>query len=302
MTDVPIDYVAAGIALIDIQRRKKGPITEGWNEAANAITDLDRASELIGNVGVAHAYCSPAPTMALDVDDLPRAVSWLAARGVDLLALLSAGDSVQITSGRPDRAKLLFRLPPDTPPIETIVITEKGVVDWVEKDVTVIEFRCATRDGLTVQDVLPPSVHPDTGQPYTWAGNGHWTAIPEIPLNLLEVWQGEIEARAAKRRRKSFLGSTFSLVDDTPRKRALLSEWLNHISADCSYELYRNIVWSILSTGWHDAEIVADQWCQTAPDRYYEASFWCVVNSHDPSRSPTLGTICHHAKLGGWRG
>ena len=77
MTDVPIDYVAAGIALIDIPRRKKGPITEGWNEAANAITDLDRASELSGNVGIAHACCSPTPTMALDVDDMPRAVSWL---------------------------------------------------------------------------------------------------------------------------------------------------------------------------------------------------------------------------------
>lgn len=300
--DSPVDYVAHGIALIEILPCEKGPAISGWNKRENAIIDTKRAGKLGGNIGIAHAYCSPSPTMALDIDDLPRAVVWLTARGIDVLALLATGDSVQITSGRPNRAKLIYRLPQNTPPIETVVITEEGMVAGVEKDITVLEFRCATRTGLTVQDVLPPSIHPDTGKPYEWSGKGHWQAIPELPLNLLSAWQGELAARASKRSRKSPLGSKLTFEDDTPRKRALLSEWLNHISADCSYELYRNIVWSILSTGWHDAEEIADQWCQTAPERYYEAGFWNVVNSHDISRSPTLGTVWHHAKCGGWHG
>jgi Primase C terminal 2 (PriCT-2). len=54
---------------------------------------------------------------------------------------------------------------------------------------TIYELRCATTNHLTVQDVLPPSIHPDTKQPYRWAGRGHWTRLPVIPEALLDLWQ-----------------------------------------------------------------------------------------------------------------
>lgn len=53
----------------------------------------------------------------------------------------------------------------------------------------ILEFRCATANNLTVQDVLPPSIHPETGNPYQWAGKGNWRAIPTIPAALLNVWR-----------------------------------------------------------------------------------------------------------------
>lgn len=168
------------------------------------------------------------------------------------------------------------------------------------KQITVLEFRCGTRDGLTVQDVLPPSIHPDTGLPYRWGGKGHWRAIPEIPPALLEVWLQELAVRAAKRARPK--ERLFAGVDDTPRQRARLAEMLHHVSADCAYELYRDIVWAILSLGWQDGEELAEAWCRTAPHRFEDDDFWNVVNSHDPSRSPTLGTIIHFAREGGWNG
>jgi hypothetical protein len=34
---------------------------------------------------------------------------------------------------------------------------------------------------------LPPSIHPDTGQPYVWAGD--WQNLPELPASLLKAWQ-----------------------------------------------------------------------------------------------------------------
>ena len=77
---------------------------------------------------------------------------------------------------------------------------------------------------------------------------------------------------------------------------------LNYITADCSYERYRDIVWAILSLGWSDGEKIAEQWCQTAPECFEEGSFWTVVNSYDETRTPTIGTIHYHAKLGGWHG
>jgi putative DNA primase/helicase len=293
------EYVAAGMALIKIPPRQKGPVTKGWNEKKNAITDPERAAALTSNIGIAHAYSTP-PTMALDIDDLVLARRWLAERDLNLDALLDAVDAVQILSGRQGRAKLLHRLPSGLAPIESLTIKEMANVDGEEKQITVLEFRCATRDGLTVQDVLPFSIHPDTGQPYRWGGKGDWRHLPVMPAALLAVWRQELAARETGRTRRKGRLSLFKSVDDTPRQRARLAEMLSHISADCSYELYRDIVWAILSLGWDDGEEIAQEWCLTALHRFEEDDFWNVANSHDALRTPTMGTIIHFARAGGW--
>ena len=82
------EYARAGMALVTIPKGQKRPVTRGWNKMDNVITDPDQASELAGNIGLAHAYCLPTPTMALDLDDMARAEPWLAARGIDVNALL----------------------------------------------------------------------------------------------------------------------------------------------------------------------------------------------------------------------
>ena len=296
--DSAIEYVAAGIALIDIPPRKKGPTTTGWNKAENAITDPERAAALAGNVGIAHAYCSPSPTMALDIDDLPKARAWLAEHSIDLDALLDTDDAVQIASGKKGSRKLLYRLPYGVAPIPMKQITDPETGEMV------LEFRCASANGLTVQDVLPPSIHPETGKPYEWAGKGNWRDLPVIPAALLAVWLQELKSRAANRAPRERRLSLCTSVDDTPRQRARLAEMLSYISADCSYELYRDMVWAILSLGWHDGEEIAQEWCQTAPHRFEEPSFYGVANSYDPDRAPapTRGTIIHFARAGGWNG
>jgi putative DNA primase/helicase len=295
------DYVARGLALVPIPMGQKAPVAKGWNTLEKAITDPQQASTLRGNIGLAHAYSSP-PTMALDIDDLPKARVWLSERGVDLDALLMADDAVQVVSGRHGRAKLIYRLPPGLAPLESVAIKEAGWLEGKEKQVTVLEFRCATRDWLTMQDVLPPSNHPETGQPYRWGGKGYWGAIPEIPAELLHAWQNELATHRRKRARRAGRLSLFKGVADTPRQRARLADMLSYVSADCSYERYCEIVWAILSLGWKDGEQLAEQWCRTAPDRFEDASFWNVVNSYDASRTPTMGTIHYHAKAGGWNG
>ena len=189
-----IDYVAVGMAITDIPRGKKGPTTKGWNKAENVITDAIAAATLTENVGLAHAFCMPVPTMALDIDDLPKARAFLSGYGIDLDPLLDADDAVQISSGREGRAKLLLRLPDGTSPVPTKQITDPETGDMI------LEFRCATANGLTVQDVLPPSIHPETGKPYQWAGKGNWRAIPTIPAALLTVWQSLLKPTATKPR------------------------------------------------------------------------------------------------------
>lgn len=288
------DYASSGLALVSIPKGMKGPRSLGWNRKENIVCEPGVASRLTGNIGLAHACSIPTPTMALDVDDMVGTKEWLAERRIDLDALLSAEDSVQIDSGRQGRAKLLYRLPAGVQPIRTIQIEDPAT------GAMILEFRCATSGGLTVQDVLPPSIHPLTGKAYQWGGNGDWRSLPEIPAELLAVWQEKVKNTAG--RRPSSLMTQSKAVDDSPRQRARVEEALEFISADCSYEQYRNVVWAILSLCWNDAEDIARRWCATASHRFDEENFQQVVASHDVSRTQTMGTLIYLAREGGWNG
>ena len=171
-----LDYTRAGFALVPIPTGTKGPRTPNWQTRQAAITSPDQASKLTAGIGLAHRWCG---TCALDVDDAERADTWLRANGIELAEILAAPDAVQIVSGKPNRAKLLYRLPPGVESLPTLKEADDA-----------LEFRCASRDGSsTLQDVLPPSVHPDTGKPYQWGGAGDWRALPTLPDALLKLWQ-----------------------------------------------------------------------------------------------------------------
>lgn len=170
------EYIESGFVLVPIPKGTKGPRERGWNERENCwhLPDAVRA-DWSGNIGLAHAYSG---TATIDVDSYQAALPALAAHGVELDALLTADDAVQIRSGRPDRAKLVYRLPEGLDPLPSVDRTDAGEG---------FEFRCGTKGGMTVQDVLPPSIHPDTGKPYEWAGN--WRNLPELPPSVLSAWR-----------------------------------------------------------------------------------------------------------------
>lgn len=164
-----VEYVAYGWAVVPIPPRTKGPTADGWNLPQNTVSTVDRAAGLRSNIGLAHAYSG---TCALDIDDWQKANEWLAARGVNLQTLWDAPDAVRLVSGRPNRGKLIYRS------ARFASKKPKG---------SGLELRCATSAGLTVQDVLPPSIHPDTLQPYRWEGPGDWRALPSIPPELQAI-------------------------------------------------------------------------------------------------------------------
>ena len=158
---------------------------------------------------------------------------------------------------------------------------------------------CIRDSGKTVQDLIPPSIHPD-GHQYQWMGKGDPLQIPEIPTSLLNLWHLLIEngSRVALRQQNT----TRHNWPETPLRLALANDALNHISADCDYETWRNVIWAILSTGWLCAEDIAFAWSRTAPHRFDEDTFWLIANSYLPDHPTpiTLGSIYHHARLGGW--
>lgn len=180
---IPAEYVAHGWALVPFARGLKGPEGPGytgWNTRTRCVTDVARAAALTEQVGLAHAYSG---TCALDVDDLNGATAWLAAQGIVLQKLLAADDAVMISSGRPNRAKLLYKL--STP------LPSKKITAPSDHTHTLLEFRCGTHKGTTVQDVLPPSIHPDTERPYEWVTGmaGDWRDLPELPSSVRAVWE-----------------------------------------------------------------------------------------------------------------
>ena len=177
-------YIEHGWKLVPVLPGHKGPRKRDWNKIENVVTE---PAYPMHSAGLAHAYSG---TCAIDVDDYPKAREWLEIRGVDLDALFLDPTSVQIHSGKANHGKLLYKL--DTPLASKQIKSDGSAV---------IDFRCATAAGRTVQDVLPPSIHPDTQCPYEWkyANDliGDWRDLPALPEELKTIWLQEISDSTA---------------------------------------------------------------------------------------------------------
>lgn len=282
--------INAGFSFVSIPLGKKGPSHAGWNRLENVISKLDQISRLSRmNIGLAHAYCTPNPTCSIDIDDAIQAADWLSDRGVNLSDLQSSPDSVGISSGKENSLKLIYRLPDGIRALASKAITGKA-------GDTALEFRSATKDGRTVQCVLPPSIHP-SGSQYRWVGAGSILNLPTLPDRLLQIWLELLKSKESHPR------STHVSISnpETPRQIAILKQQLEFIDADCSYEGYRNVIWGIASTGWECAYKIALEWSLTAEYRFEEHTLDALFFSYDPDRDDriTVGTIYHYAKQGG---
>lgn len=169
-----------GVALVRIEPGRKFPLHDRWNEPGGYFTDPAEAEDFYArhpnwSMG---AVLGPSRLCSLDVDDVECTRLVLAEVGIDLDALAVAYPTVV---GNPARFRVLFRAP------EGIELT-RHALSWPKQEepgkrLTVLELR-----GGDVQDVLPPSIHPGTGQPYTWR-TPPGEVIPELPAELLSIWQ-----------------------------------------------------------------------------------------------------------------
>jgi len=268
-----------GMAYIPIHRGSKRPTAPDWNLKEHCVTRPEDSHKLDDmSIGLAHAYCDPV-TCCVDVDHLPSANKWFADRDIDLMALLTSSGAIA-ESGRKNSLKAYFTLP-------TIKTTQ---VVAVEGQVA-FEFRCATKDGKTVCDVIPPSIHP-SGTQYKWT-RGSLSQLKPLPERLLELWD---ELLAPPEHRKQ-TGADQEI--DTPRRVAVLRDLLRYIDPDCDYESWRNVVFSILSSEYVTAEEIAREWSESSC-KYNPAAFNSLVKSYKHG-SFTLGTIYHYARQGGYR-
>lgn len=264
-----VEYVAAGWKLTPIPRGTKGPTSDGWNLRGNVVADVVRASTVTTGVGLCHAYSG---TMALDIDDWALAEPWLAERGVDLNALWTAPDAVQLLSGRAGRGKLIYSCPA---PFASKRPKGSG-----------LELRCATSAGLTVQDVLPPSIHPDTGKPYAWGGPGDWRKLPAMPAELGRILE-QLSTPAQEPTAKEPTGA------DIEHQRQLL----RGLDPDCGYDEWIRVGMALHheNRGGHDGFVLWDDW--SAQSAKYPGTDKLLQHWH--SFGNTEGPVVTLRSLGG---
>lgn len=283
-------YIKHGWQLTVIAPGTKSPTDPGWHEMGRGLTNAALLPPGYG-VGLMHAYSR---TMALDIDDWERTK----ARGIDVDTLYADPNAVIIESGKVGHGKLLYRMP------FGLVLPTKKFTDVVPSDVdpkrtkriNVYELRCGTSDGFTVQDVLPPSIHPDTGRPYQWKGGGHWKRLPMVPDQILAIWRDAI---------KDTPPPPVNGVDSSWDE---IKEALSFIGADCTREDWIHVgmalKWAGESTlNLDQAFAVWNEWSETHPAKYPGLK---AINKQWQSFKTTkgslvtLGTLFHLARQAGW--
>lgn len=172
-----------GFHLVPIDPGRKFPTASDWgnsclSDAADAHAFYESSPDW--NMGLA---LGPSGMCSLDIDCDESFHMILDEFGIDTDELWKC-PTIQ---GRDKGRRIMFRVPDG-------LSLPYAKLNWrrehePDKFYTVFELR-ASCDGKQRQDVLPPSIHPDTGQPYKWIvqppkSNADW---PTPPAWLLAMW------------------------------------------------------------------------------------------------------------------
>ena len=169
-------YIDLGWSLVPIPPGTKGPNGDAWNLPENLIVTKEQCTTIRRgwNLGV---QLEESDIVVLDIDSVlytKMIFDYFGLKYDDLL------DGAPRIVGKQGHDKAIFKAPKDY-----VLKTHK--LSWPgrskdEKRITVIEFR-----GGAVQDVLPPSMHPDTNNKYAWRISP-FDGIPELPKEILSIW------------------------------------------------------------------------------------------------------------------
>lgn len=164
-----------GWSLVRLPPRSKGDErnTKGWEKRREpAETWIDAPDD---NIGLHLGFSG---VVSFDIDNQEHTRTIFYNLGLDYDKVLEQCPRIV---GRAGHDKALFRAPKD-------ILLKTHKLSWPAQDdpknrITIFELRAGA-----VQDVLPPSIHPDTGMPYTWKRRPE-CGIPELPKELLSIWK-----------------------------------------------------------------------------------------------------------------
>ena len=274
-TNIIQQYIDYGWKLIPLCRASKKPLVKAWTERSSSLQSSSGTGEY--GVAIQHAYSN---TCSLDIDDLELARPMLLEHGIDVDSLLNDSNNVQVVSGVPNKAKLLFKL---NTPLQSQIIQK--MVNGVNK--TIYELRSAVAGDKTQVDTLPPSIHPVTQQEYRWKGD--WKTLPMVSQKILLHWQNLIAAKATRKH--------ISVFRSHPTNEQEILTALTFISPDCNRKQ-----WIDVGMGIHNADLPFDVWrdWSSNSNKFDEGECAYQWESFEQDGGITLGTLFAYAKDGGY--
>lgn len=163
--------------IVPIPPGTKGPNQKGWNKPENLIVTSEGCDNIRKgwNIG---AQLEESGIVVLDIDNIEYTKLIFEYFGLDYDTIFAGAPRIV---GRPGHDKAIFRAPEG-------VKLGAHKLSWPTQTedndrITVIEFRAGA-----IQDVLPPSIHPDTQVPYEWRISPFDVDLPELPKPILSIW------------------------------------------------------------------------------------------------------------------
>ena len=212
---------------------------------------------------------------------------------------LSGGESlpktVAFTSGRSGRCQYLFLIPEQyknaikTKKIKTGVLGDDGKAEQ-------LEFRWAN-----LQSVLPPSVHPTTGE-YRWVEG---CAIDETEIALAPDWIIEQMLIEGVGNRQSGIGrSTPFPTHNSPIPRSDIDYALSYLNALSPFRADDYDQWLTVGMALHSVDdSLVDEWDSWSSQsaKYKSGDCHQKWRSFSAGGGVKLGTLAHMAKQDGWQ-
>ena len=107
---------------------------------------------------------------------------------------------------------------------------------------------------------------------------------------------------AAKQVDQNLLG--IAPEHETAKNIQRVYDALSYVPADCNYEVWRDCIWALLSTGWNCATKLAMDWSSQSAQHWKhgdgEKALQNLLTGFDPEKTVTLGTLFHHAFENGY--
>lgn len=261
-----------------VRAGEKKPYPNNWQNMPLTLAEVDSSNIglILGPQG--NGVC------AIDFDGT-SAWSWAEEHGIDRTQL----NSVAWTSGKTDRCQMAFAVPEEYwPVLKTKKIQTKAPSKPGAGDGEGFEFRW-----LGGQSVLPPSIHPDTKQPYQWLIDAS-NQMHSIPDCVLVAW---LEALASE---------TLRALDLTPEVNIddLTDADFNEV--DNALRLLKNKYPTLGYDDWFNissavAHHLGRSVAQVLMQRYYpeqkSGEYNNLYKSWNKAKSPTIGTLMFMAGI-----
>ena len=253
-----------------VRSGEKKPYPADWQN--NPLTldqvDSDNIGLILGPLG--NGVC------AIDFDGT-TAWTWATEHGIDISKL----NSIAWTSGKTDRCQMAFSVPEE---YWDVLKTKKITTGEREG----FEFRWAGG-----QSVVPPSIHPDTKQPYIWLIDAT-NELQVIPESILLAWLEIIADEVPRPLDTTPEVNLDELTDNDIEQVDMALRILKQLRPGLLYDEWRTIAWAVAHhVGRPAAKVLITKYYPEQKRGEYDALF----RTWNKAKSPTIGSLMFMAGI-----